>query len=59
VLGIGGSASWGPFAGDAMRAFATDVQTVVVPNCGHWVAEQAPNQLLRALNEFLTGYRAA
>lgn len=59
VLGIGGANSWGPFPGDAMRAAATNVQTLVIPGCGHWVAEQAPQALLSALGDFLTPYAAA
>jgi hypothetical protein len=32
-------------------------QTVVIPGAGHWVAEQAPAQVLEALTEFLAPYR--
>jgi pimeloyl-ACP methyl ester carboxylesterase len=53
VLGIGGANSWGARAGDAMRSAAVDVQTVVIPGAGHWVAEQAPPKMLAALTEFL------
>jgi len=35
------------------------VQTLVIPGCGHWVAEQAPDQLLAALTAFLAPYRDA
>jgi pimeloyl-ACP methyl ester carboxylesterase len=59
VLGIGGENSWGPLAGEAMRAAATDVQTLVIPGAGHWVAEQAPEEMLEALGTFLAPYRAA
>jgi pimeloyl-ACP methyl ester carboxylesterase len=59
VLGIVGQNSWGGLAGDAMTHFATDVQTVVIPGAGHWVAEQAPEQMLEALGTFLAPYRAA
>lgn len=59
VLGIGGENSWGPAAGEAMRAAATDVQTLVIPGAGHWVAEQAPEEILEALGTFLAPYRAA
>jgi hypothetical protein len=38
---------------------ADDVQTVVLPDCGHWVAEQAPEALLAALTDFLAPYRDA
>jgi pimeloyl-ACP methyl ester carboxylesterase len=42
-----------------MKPFANDVQTVVVPGAGHWVAEQAPQQMLDALTAFLAPYRAS
>jgi pimeloyl-ACP methyl ester carboxylesterase len=40
----------------AMSLVADNVQGVVVPN-GHWVAEQAPNEVLGALTSFLAPYR--
>jgi pimeloyl-ACP methyl ester carboxylesterase len=57
VLAIGGAESWGELAGNAMKPAADDVQTVVIPGAGHWVAEQAPEELLAALTAFLTPYR--
>jgi hypothetical protein len=36
---------------------ADDVQTVVIPGAGHWVAEQAPEEMLAALTAFLAPYR--
>jgi len=33
------------------------VQSVAIPNAGHWVAEQAPDELLAALTAFLAPYR--
>jgi pimeloyl-ACP methyl ester carboxylesterase len=59
VLGIGGVNSWGKLPGDAMRGLATDVQTVVLPDAGHWVAEQAPEPMLAAMSAFLAPYLAA
>ncbi len=59
VLAIGGAASWGALVGDAMRLLATNVQSVVLPDTGHWVAEESPDQLLAALTPFLAPYRAA
>ena len=32
-----------------MRLTADNVQSMVVPDCGHWVAEEAPDQLRRRL----------
>jgi pimeloyl-ACP methyl ester carboxylesterase len=59
VLAIGGSESWGDLVGKAMIPLANDVQGVVIPGAGHWVAEQAPRQLLSELTRFLAPYRRA
>jgi pimeloyl-ACP methyl ester carboxylesterase len=56
VLAIGGAESLGENAANIMRTVADDVQGVVVPG-GHWVAEQAPEQMIAALTEFLAPYR--
>ena len=40
-----------------MKLAADDVQTVVLPGSGHWVAEQAPEHLLTAVTAFLAPYR--
>jgi pimeloyl-ACP methyl ester carboxylesterase len=53
VLTIAGAASFGPLVGEAMSHLATDVQSVVIPGAGHWVAEEAPKEMLTALNTFL------
>jgi pimeloyl-ACP methyl ester carboxylesterase len=57
VLAIGGQYSSGEGVGATMMLAADDVQTVVIPGSGHWVAEEAPEQLLAALTEFLAPYR--
>ena len=46
-------------AGELVRvtALAADVQTVVIPATGHWVAEDAPEEMLTALTSFLAAYR--
>jgi hypothetical protein len=38
-----------------MKLVADDVQTLVM-DCGHWLAEQAPEALLTALTTFLAPY---
>jgi pimeloyl-ACP methyl ester carboxylesterase len=58
VLAIGGQQSTGDRVGQTMRLVAHDVQTLVIPGSGHWLAEQAPEQMLAALTEFLAPYRA-
>src|SRR5690242_3035785 len=57
VLAIGGAESSGEGPGNTMKLTADDVQTLVIPGCAHWVAEQAPEQLLAALTTFLAPYR--
>ena len=57
VLAIGGAESTGEGVGNTMKLAADDVQTLVIPGCGHWVAEQAPEELLAALTAFLAPYR--
>jgi pimeloyl-ACP methyl ester carboxylesterase len=44
-------------AADTMKLTADDVQTLVIPGIGHWLAEQAPDELVAALTEFLAPYR--
>jgi pimeloyl-ACP methyl ester carboxylesterase len=58
VLAIGGAESSGEGVGAAMRLAADDVRTLVIPGTGHWLAEQAPEQMLAALTDFLAPVRA-
>jgi len=53
VLAIGGERSYGDHVEHAMHALAENVQGLVIPGAGHWVAEEAPEQLLAALSAFL------
>jgi pimeloyl-ACP methyl ester carboxylesterase len=53
VLAIGGEESAGEGVAATMRLVADDVKGVVLAGSGHWVAEQAPEELLAALTEFL------
>jgi pimeloyl-ACP methyl ester carboxylesterase len=57
VLAMGGAESLGAMAADTMKLTADDVQTLVIPGIGHWLAEQAPETLLEALTAFLAPYR--
>jgi hypothetical protein len=47
--------SWGSFAGAGIKPAASDVQTVIIPGAGHWVAERAPEEMLTAPGTFLAG----
>jgi pimeloyl-ACP methyl ester carboxylesterase len=57
VLAIGGAESSGDMVGATMQLVADDVQTMVLAGAGHWVAEQAPEELLAALTAFLAPYQ--
>ena len=57
VLGIGGGRSLAGQVADTMKLAADDVQTVVIPGCGHHPAEETPEETLAALTAFLAPYR--
>jgi len=59
VLAMGGAESGGAMAADTMKLTADDVQTMVIPGVGHWLAEQAPDEVVAALTEFLASYHDA
>ena len=59
VLGIGGAHSLGEQVAGTMKLAADDVQSVVIPGCAHWVAEETPGETLAALTGFLAPYREA
>lgn len=54
VLALGGGSSWGrgKEVADSLRRLATNVQGGVIENCGHWMPEEQPEELLRRLLDF-------
>src|SRR5919112_1732740 len=56
VLVIGGTASVGDLSVEAMKLVADDVQSVIIDGSGHWLAEEAPEEVLAALRDFLASY---
>ena len=59
VLGFGGQFGFGSGAAMSMRLAADDVQELVIPGAGHFIAEEAPDAVLTALTAFLAPYRDA
>jgi pimeloyl-ACP methyl ester carboxylesterase len=53
VLGIGGAQGIGEGAANTMKLAADDVQSVVIPGCGHYCLEEAPEEVVAALTAFL------
>jgi pimeloyl-ACP methyl ester carboxylesterase len=59
VMAVGGERSFGEHVAEAVRAVASDVQGDVIPETGHFLAEESPDELLTVLAPFLAPYRAA
>lgn len=53
VLAIGGQYSTGTMPADVMRMLATDVTEMVIPNAGHFLPEETPAELSKAVLDFL------
>src|SRR5262245_20102487 len=56
VLAIGGARSTGENIAKTMQLTADSVEGLVIPDCGHFVAEESPDALLSGLTEFLAPY---
>lgn len=52
VLALGGEASLGDIPLRLMREVADDVRGGTVPRCGHWLAEERPDELVSRLMAF-------
>jgi pimeloyl-ACP methyl ester carboxylesterase len=57
VLALGGAAGIGEGAANTMKLAADNVHSVVIPSCGHYCLEEAPEEILEALTAFLAPYR--
>ena len=53
VLGVAGKKSRGPALEKDVSRIASDARTVVIPDCGHYVPEEAPELLLAAIRSHL------
>ena len=56
MLGIGGEKNSGPAAAGGILPAAEDVQGLVIPGVGHWVAEQGPTAMIDAIRSYLAPY---
>ncbi|MFD6281327.1 alpha/beta fold hydrolase [Streptomyces sp. NPDC060209] len=59
VLTIAGAQCSGDMVGATMRIAADHVDSVILPDCGHYPAEEAPEAMLAALTPFLTPHTDA
>ena len=53
VLAVGGEKSFGTTMAAVMRAAATNVRELVIPNSGHWLMEEQPVATVAAVRAFL------
>ncbi|MBO1330420.1 alpha/beta fold hydrolase [Streptomyces sp. VRA16 Mangrove soil] len=53
VLAIGASGSLGESVGEQVEEYASDVTPATVPDSGHWIYEEHPQELTAALLAFL------
>jgi pimeloyl-ACP methyl ester carboxylesterase len=53
VLAIGGSNSRGDQIREMVSMIATNVSGVVVPNCGHFIPEEHPQELVKQIQASL------
>jgi pimeloyl-ACP methyl ester carboxylesterase len=54
VLAIGGAEGLGSATAGTLELVADNVQSLVIPGCGHFVPEEAPKELVAGLIPFLT-----
>lgn len=54
AIGGGGHGGLGKMEGDQLREYATNVQSEILPDCGHWLPEECPAQLNPMVVKFLT-----
>ena len=47
-----------PIIAYSMKQAAQNVQTIVVPNSGHWIQEEQPVVMVKLLNNFFSGKSA-
>ncbi|MFJ1601408.1 alpha/beta fold hydrolase [Streptomyces sp. NPDC088261] len=57
VLTLAGAECSGELVGNTMRLAADHVESLILPGCGHYPAEEAPEATLAALTAFLEPYR--
>jgi pimeloyl-ACP methyl ester carboxylesterase len=53
VLVVGGEAGLSEVMEQMMRGVADDVSGRVIPGCGHYIPEEAPERLVEILSSFL------
>ena len=53
VLTVGGTVSFGERLADEIRPLANQMQSAMIEDCGHYLAEEQPERLADTLLQFL------
>jgi pimeloyl-ACP methyl ester carboxylesterase len=53
VLAVGAQGSLGDLVPNQIRRYATDMTGIVIEDCGHWIYQEQPQQILERLRQFL------
>jgi pimeloyl-ACP methyl ester carboxylesterase len=53
VLAIGGDKTNGPLLSEQVKLVATDPETIVLKDTGHWLMDERPDAVIDALSKFL------
>ncbi|MET3599785.1 alpha/beta fold hydrolase [Martelella mangrovi] len=54
MLAFSGALACGPMVENEQRTLATNVESLIIPDCGHFPAEEKPEALLAGLLDFFT-----
>jgi len=54
VLAVGGATVFGSAVADNLRSAAANLRSMVIPDCGHYVAEERPADIANLIADFLT-----
>jgi pimeloyl-ACP methyl ester carboxylesterase len=57
VLAVGGAKSFGGMMATVMRFAANDVKEAVIPDSGHWIMEENPQETTQIVRAFLSAGR--
>ena len=55
AIGGGGHGGFGTKEAAQIRNYATNVAALSLPGCGHWLPEECPSALDKAVSDFLEG----
>jgi pimeloyl-ACP methyl ester carboxylesterase len=54
VLTVGGKASFGGMLAPQIRPLVDNMRSVMIEDCGHYLAEERPDQLVEELTAFFS-----